>query len=74
MSVLLTCSDADGQATCDAERPLIDALAHTALTVVELEGVNHVLRDDPTDNVANYASQTPLSPQVVAAVDEFVTK
>jgi uncharacterized protein len=74
MPVLLTCSDADGQARCDAERPLIDALKHTALTVVELKGVNHVLRDDPTDNVANYVKQDPLSPQLVSALDAFVTK
>ena len=72
MPVLLTCSDADGQASCDAVRPLADALRHTALTFVELEGVNHVLRDDPTDNVANYAAQNPLSPQVVQALDGFV--
>ncbi|ORV40784.1 alpha/beta fold hydrolase [Mycolicibacterium doricum] len=72
--VLLTCSDSDGQAECDALRPLMDALRHTALTVVELHGVNHVLRDDPTDNVANYAQPAPLSPQVVAALDGFVTK
>lgn len=72
--VLLTCSDSDNQAGCDAIRPLADALSHTALTLVELEGVNHVLRDDPTDNVANYASQAPLSPQVVEALDGFVTK
>lgn len=72
--VLLTCSDSDGQAQCDALRPLMDALGHTALTVVELDGVNHVLRDDPTDNVANYAQQAPLSPQVVEALDGFVTK
>jgi len=72
--VLLTCSDADGQAKCDAERPLIDALRHTALTVVELKGVSHVLRDDPTDNVANYAKADPLSPQLISALDGFVTK
>lgn len=72
--VLLTCSDSDGQARCDAERPLIDALKHTALTVVELKGVNHVLRDDPSDNVANYAKPAPLSPQLVRALDGFVTK
>ena len=41
---------------------------------VELDGVNHVLRDDPTDNIANYASGGPLSPQVISALDEFVTK
>ncbi len=71
--VLLTCSDSDGQANCDAEQPLIAALKHTALTVVELKGVNHVLRDDPTDNVANYAKKDPLSPQLVTALDDFVT-
>lgn len=72
--VLLTCSDADTQARCDAVRPLVDALRHTALTVVELEGVSHVLRDDPTDSIANYAKQDPLSPQVVTALDGFVGK
>jgi hypothetical protein len=50
------------------------ALHHTALTVVELKGVNHVLRDDPSDNVANYAKPAPLSPQLVSALDGFVTK
>lgn len=74
MPVLLTCSDSDGQAPCDAERPLIDALGHTALTVVELKGVNHVLRDDPTDNVANYANGDPLSSQVLDALNGFVDK
>jgi hypothetical protein len=72
--VLLTCSNSDGQARCDALRPLIDALKHTALTVVELDGVNHVLRDDPTDSIANYANGGPLSPQLVTAIDGFVTK
>lgn len=72
--VLVTCSDADNQALCTAVQPLVDALRHTELTVVELEGVNHVLRDDPTDNIANYASTEPLSPQVVSALDDFVTK
>ncbi|MGN7782276.1 alpha/beta hydrolase family protein [Mycolicibacterium sp. 22603] len=70
--VLLTCSDTDGQAPCTGVRPLVDALRRTVLTVVELKGVNHVLRDDPTDNVANYAKQDPLSPQLVSALDTFV--
>ena len=72
--VLLTCSDADAQATCESVRPLVDALEHTALTVVELKGVSHVLRDDPSDNVANYAKQDPLSPQLVSALDAFVSE
>ena len=72
--VLLTCSDADQQATCVSVKPLADALKHTALTVVDLKGVSHVLRDDPTDNVANYSKQDPLSPQLVSALDAFVGK
>jgi uncharacterized protein len=72
--VLLTCSDTDRQALCTTMKPLIDALARTALTVVELKGVNHVLRDDPTDSIANLAKDAPLSPQLVNALDGFVTK
>lgn len=74
MPVLVTCSDSDSQATCPAEQPLFDALAHTAVTVVRLTGVSHVLRDDPTDNVGNYAKQDPLSRQLVSALDGFVLK
>ena len=72
--VLLTCSDSDAQAYCDSEKQIIDALGHTALTVVPLKGVNHVLRDDPTDNVANYSKHEPLSPQLVTALDGFIAK
>lgn len=74
MPVLVTCSDSDGQAGCAAVRPLTAALKHTALTVVGLKGVNHVLRDDPSDNVANYAKPGPLSPQLITALDNFVTR
>lgn len=74
MPVLVTCSDSDGQASCAAVRPLTAALKHTALTVVDLKGVNHVLRDDPSDNVANYAKPGPLSPQLITALDNFVTR
>jgi hypothetical protein len=72
--VLLTCSDTDGKARCDAEKPVIDALKHTALKVVELQGVNHVLHDDPSDSIANLSKPGPLSPQVVNALDDFVGK
>ena len=72
--VLLTCSDSDGQAKCADMKPLAGALAHTALEFVELKGVNHVLRDDPTDSVANYAKPGPLAPQLTAALDQFVGK
>lgn len=72
--VLLTCSDSDGQADCADMKPLVEALAHTALQYVALKGVNHVLRDDPTDSVANYAKSGPLSPQLTAALDQFINK
>ena len=72
MPVLLTCSDSDGQARCDAVRPLAAALAHTDLELVELKGVSHVLKDDPTDAITNYANDQPLSPQLVSALDKFV--
>jgi hypothetical protein len=70
--VLLSCSDSDGQANCADIQPLARALAHTRLSLVELKGVNHVLRDDPTDNVANYSKKDPLSPQLTAALDKFL--
>jgi uncharacterized protein len=72
--VLLTCSDSDAQASCADIKPLAEALAHTALTLVELKGVNHVLRDDPTDNVGDYGKPGTLSPQITTALDGFVTK
>jgi len=72
--VLLTCSDSDAQADCADMKPFADALAHTALQYVQLKGVNHVLRDDASDNVANYAKKDPLSPQLLSALNQFVTK
>ena len=72
--VLVSCSDSDGQAGCTAVAPLARALGHTALTLVELKGVNHVLRDDPTDSVANYAKKAPLSAQLTDALNTFVTE
>ena len=71
---MLTCSDSDGQADCADMTALRGALAQTALQFVELTGVNHVLRDDASDNIGNYAKQDPLSPQLTAALDQFVTK
>ncbi|MDT5011345.1 MAG: uncharacterized protein QOH57_2962 [Mycobacterium sp.] len=70
--VLLTCSDSDGQASCDAVQPLADALKHTELDSIHLNGVSHVLKDDPTDSIVNYAKDQPLSPQLVDAFTRFV--
>lgn len=72
--VLLTCSDADAQASCASIAPLARALAHTALDLVQLSGVSHVLRDDPSDSVANYARKAPLSPQLTDALTAFLAE
>lgn len=72
--VLLTCSDSDAQAPCSGIDPLARALAHTELDLVRLKGVSHVLRDDPTDNIANYAKAAPLSGQLTDALTRFVAK
>lgn len=72
--VLLTCSDSDAQAPCSGIDPLAKALAHTQLDLLRLKGVSHVLRDDPTDNIANYAKKGPLSPQLTDALTKFVAE
>ena len=72
--VLLTCSDSDAQAQCADITPLATALAQTALQLVKFTGVNHVLRDDATDSVANYAKKGPVSPQLTDALNLFVGK
>jgi hypothetical protein len=70
--VLLTCSDSDGQATCQAVQPLAAALAATTLDFLQLKGVSHVLKNDPTDSITNYARDRPLTPRFVSALDTFV--
>ena len=72
--VLLTCSDADAQAPCAGIDPLAGALSHTDLDLVRLTGVSHVLRDDPSDSIANYAKKDPLSPQLTAALAAFAVR
>jgi pimeloyl-ACP methyl ester carboxylesterase len=72
--VLLTCSDSDGQARCDAVQPMAAALAHTRLEFVALKGASHVLKDDPSDSITNYAKDQPLSQKFVSALDGFVKR
>ena len=48
------------------------ALAHAQLEFVALKGVSHVLKDDPTDSITNYATDQPLSQEFVSALDGFV--
>jgi len=50
---------------------LWDAIASLPLLDQHCHGV---LRDDPTDSIANLGKPGPLSPQLVTALDGFVTK
>ena len=55
-------------------RSLPDATPFSGRIEISAEDSDYVLRDDPTDSIANLAKDAPLSPQVVTALDGFVTK
>ena len=63
--VLLTCSDSDGQANCDAVQPLADALKHTALDFVHSRASTTCSRTTPPTASPTTPSDQPLSPQLV---------
>jgi uncharacterized protein len=72
--VLLTCSNADGAIGC----ALIDHLAagltqdSARLDFVHLDGVDHFLKDDITQNTADYNESLPFSAQLRAALKTFL--
>jgi uncharacterized protein len=72
--VLLTCSNADGAIGC----ALIDHLAagltqdSARLDFVHLDGVDHFLKDDITQNSADYNESLPFSAQLRAALKTFL--
>jgi uncharacterized protein len=72
--VLLTCSNADGAIGC----ALIDHLAaglsqaSARLDFVHLDGVDHFLKEDITQNTADYNESLPFSAQLRAALRTFL--
>ena len=72
--VLLTCSNADGAIGC----ALVDHLAagltqdSARLDFVHLDGVNHFLKEDITQNTADYNESLPFSAQLRAALKTFL--
>jgi uncharacterized protein len=72
--VLLTCSNADGAIGCALEDHLAAGLAHTSarLDYVHLDGVSHFLKDDITQNTADYNESLPFSAQLRAALKTFL--
>jgi len=48
--------------------------AHATVDFVHLVGVDHVLKQDPSQTSAGYTKPLPFSPQLRAALRAFVTK
>jgi acetyl esterase/lipase len=74
--VLVSCSDADVQVSCDDVGHLVAGLsqAEVHLDVVHLVGVDHVLKEDPSLAATNYGSPLPFSSQLREALQAFVER
>jgi uncharacterized protein len=72
--VLVTCSNADQQVSCQEVERVVTGLAKADAdtTFVKLRGVDHVLKVDPTGAAANYTKKLPFSPALRAALRRFV--
>jgi hypothetical protein len=72
--VLLTCSNADGQIDCAQEDHLAAGLtqALARLDFVHLDGVDHFLKEDITQNTADYNESLPFSAQLRAELKTFL--
>jgi len=72
--VLVTCSNADQQVTCGEVHHLLAGLARGGADTdfVQLTGVDHVLKQDPTGSAANYGKPLPFSAQLQQALRLFV--
>lgn len=76
MPVLVTCSDADLQITCQDVDYLVSGLtsAGTKTDYVHLTGVDHVLKEDTSRTPANYTKALPFSTQLTGALASFITE
>jgi hypothetical protein len=74
MPVLITCSDADLQITCQDVDYLMSGLtsAGTKTDYVRLTGVDHVLKEDTSRTPANYTKALPFSAQLSGALASFI--
>ena len=72
--VLVSCSDADMQVSCAEVSHLLTGLhaAHARVDPVHLTDVDHVLKVDPSGSAAGYTEPLPFSPQLQAALAQFV--
>jgi len=74
MPVLLTCSNADGAIGCALVDQLAAGLSHDSarLDFVQLDGVDHFLKQDITQKTADYNESLPFSAQLRAALKTFL--
>jgi hypothetical protein len=72
--VLVSCSNADIQVSCAEVNHLVAGLAKADASTdfVHLDGVDHVLKVDPSRSGAGYTKALPFSPQLRAALRSFV--
>ena len=73
MPVLVTCSDADIQISCQNVDHLVSGLtqAGTKTDYVHLTGVDHVLKQDTSKTGENYNKALPFSSQLADALAAF---
>jgi uncharacterized protein len=73
--VLVSCSNDDIQVSCADVEHLVGGLtsAHAGTDLVQLTGVDHVLKEDPSQTATNYGSPLPFSTQLETALQQFVT-
>lgn len=72
--VLVTCSNADLQVSCTQVKRVTRGLTRASADAVfiQLKGVDHVLKVDPTGAAANYTKKLPFSPVLRSALRRFV--
>jgi pimeloyl-ACP methyl ester carboxylesterase len=70
--VLLSCSNDDSQVSCAQVQRVVQGAtsAHAVATLVRLNGVDHVLKVDPSGS--GYTKSLPFSPALRDAIDHFV--
>jgi uncharacterized protein len=73
-AVLLTCSNADPGITCAMEKRIADGVTNAAakLVRVQLDGVDHILKEDLTRDPATWNQALPFSTQLRSALRNFV--
>jgi hypothetical protein len=74
--VLVSCSNADLQVSCAQVNRVVAGLAQARARTqfVQLVGVDHVLKVDPTGSGANYTKDLPFSPVLRRALKVFVAQ